>query len=165
MPAEYPFVSRKNPRQVGGESWFVALAELLSMSLILRDCTATILAMGGDDGVAGASVGSAITLCLDRVSVNQSRELVDVSCGQDTTPKKRLKKNNWDISVETKLHGTLYTSLQSNDTVIVTFTITNDLHTVVGTGIVESISAEYGDPSTLNFKIVEYGTPLTITAE
>lgn len=134
--------------------------------LTLHDAVATILAMGPDDGTAGSAVGTAVTVCFDKVSVSQSRETVDVSCGQDYIKHNRISKLDWKIDVETKLElgGTLLSTLQTDNAVVCTFAIVASGANVSGTGLVTDVSWSYDDPSTLSFSLIPYGTALTVTS-
>jgi hypothetical protein len=135
-------------------------------ALILTDAVVTLTAMGSDDGTSGPSVGNAISLCVDRVRVQQTRDLVDASCEQDAFPAMRIRKLGWEVQIETKLEkgGTFLTALQNSTTVVVEVDITASGASVNGVGIISNVEWEYGNPSTLSLTIQPYGAGLTVTA-
>ena len=133
---------------------------------MLEDATVTVLKMGTDDGTAGSSVGSASTLCVDSVSITQSREIVDAGCLQDPVATNRVARLGWEIKIDTKFFGdpAFYLDMQASTAVLVTVTITAPGLSIVGTGIISAIEVKLGNPSTLALTVMPYGSNLTITA-
>lgn len=134
-------------------------------AIILKDAYVTLKAMGGDDGTSGPAVGNAASICVNKVEVSQTRDLVDASCEQSDYRSMRIRKLDWEIKIETILEkgGTFLESLQSGNSVLVEVVITADGATVSGTGIISEISWSYDNPSTLSLTIQPYGTGLTVT--
>jgi hypothetical protein len=132
--------------------------------LLLKDAVMTILSQGTEDGTIGGPVGTAVTVCVDRIRIMQSREVVDASCQQDDFPVNRVTKLGWEMTVEMKLEkgGTFAASLQTNS--LVSFEITASGYNVEGAGIVTQIEATFDNPSTLSITIAPYGSGLTVTA-
>lgn len=135
------------------------------VATILRDVVATLTSYGPDDGVPGTGVGSAVTVCLDKISISETRDLFDASCEQDAFSYMRSRKNSWEIKVDTKLEQGLafWESLHGNNSVMLQFVMVAGGTTVTGAGIVAGLEVEIGNPSTLSITIQSAGSGLAFS--
>jgi len=148
---------------------------MVAQNLVLDGATFSIQQTNsGDDGNAVRTVtGSAVTFKVDRCRVRMYRRTEDHSAAQDAFELQRTKKLSWEISVETKLEkpiGTTGTKSQPLSEligiggVVVKFVATAAAGGVQGYGLVEDFEFIHDSPSTLSFRLVPYGSDLTVTA-
>jgi hypothetical protein len=125
---------------------------------VLRDCVFQVIPCGAVDGAYSA--GSPVTILVDTVTITQTNQLEDHSTAQEATPLNRIKKQDWEVSVETKLtkagSSGIENVLRLNE--LVGFTAiqagSGAIDVQAPVGIIASIDLNYAGPNTIKFSIV-----------
>ncbi len=127
---------------------------------ILLDCVCSIAFSAADLG-GGETYSGTRTFKADKVSVKQTMANADHSTGQDRVAHARFGKEDWEISIDTKLYdSTLLASLMNNDLASITVTAQSG-RGAFGFGLIVDRSWDYDKPSTMKFGIKAHGTGLT----
>jgi hypothetical protein len=134
---------------------------------VLRDCIFSVIPGGADDGVFNAA--SPVVFLVDTVSISVTNQLEDHSTAQQGTPLMRLTKQNWEVTIETKMQRdgstTLENVLRLNE--LIGFSAiqsaTTALDAVCSQGIVSSVELNYAGPNTIRVTIQPYGQPISLS--
>jgi hypothetical protein len=134
---------------------------------VLRDCIFSVIPGGADDGVFNAA--SPVVVLVDTVSISVTNQLEDHSTAQQGTPLMRLTKQNWEVTIETKMQRdgstTLENVLRLNE--LVGFSAIQSANTALDAvcpkGIVSSVELNYAGPNTIRATIQPYGDPISLS--